>query len=61
MIGRIYTQRIDRENFTLHTRRKCLNQKTIGHSKVTEMHNKLQICISACLSNLVILMLGFFG
>ncbi|EFW11169.1 transposase, IS1 family, partial [Serratia symbiotica str. Tucson] len=31
--GKLYTQRVERENLTLRNRPKRLNRKTFGHSK----------------------------
>ena len=41
IIGKYYTQRIERMNLTLRTRLKRLNRKTIGFSKSSEMHDKV--------------------
>ncbi len=41
IIGKYYTQRIERMNLTLRTRLKRLNRKTIGFSKSKEMHDKV--------------------
>ncbi len=41
IIGKYYTQRIERMNLTLRTRLKRLNRKTIGFSKSPEMHDKV--------------------
>lgn len=38
IVGKLYTQRIERENLTLHNR---LNRKTLGYSKSPEMHDKI--------------------
>ncbi|AYN25535.1 IS1 family transposase (plasmid) [Buttiauxella sp. 3AFRM03] len=39
--GKLYTQRIERENLKLRNRLKRLNRKTLGYSKSTEMHDKI--------------------
>lgn len=39
--GKIYTQRIERENLKLRNRLKWLNRKTLGYSKSPEMHDKI--------------------
>ncbi|WP_317177162.1 IS1 family transposase, partial [Pectobacterium sp. HCp5_1] len=39
--GKLYTQRIERENLNLRNRLKRLNRKTIGYSKSVEMHDKI--------------------
>ncbi|WP_086004392.1 IS1 family transposase [Photobacterium marinum] len=39
--GKLFTQRIERQNLTLRTRLKRLNRKTIGFSKSEEMHDKV--------------------
>lgn len=39
--GKIYTQRIERENLNLRNRLKRLNRKTLGYSKSAEMHDKV--------------------
>ena len=39
--GRLYTQRIERENLNLRNRLKRLNRKTIGYSKSVEMHDNI--------------------
>lgn len=41
IVSKLYTQRIERENLTLHNRLKCLNHKTLGYSKSPEMHNRI--------------------
>lgn len=41
IVGKIYTQRIERENLTLRNRIKRLNRKTLGYSKSAEMHDKV--------------------
>ncbi len=41
IIGKRYTQRIERTNLTLRTRLKRLVRKTIGFSKSEEMHDKV--------------------
>ena len=41
IVGKIYTQRIERENLTLRNRLKRLNRKTLGYSKSSEMHDKV--------------------
>lgn len=38
--GRLYTQRIERENLSLRNCLKRLNRKTLEHSKSAEMHDK---------------------
>lgn len=38
--GKLYTQRIERENLTLRTRLKRLNRKTLGYSKSSDMHDR---------------------
>ncbi|MEQ5434099.1 IS1 family transposase [Providencia huaxiensis] len=39
--GKLYTQRIERENLTLRNRLKRLNRKTLGYSKSPEMHDRI--------------------
>ncbi|ENF4439120.1 IS1 family transposase, partial [Salmonella enterica subsp. enterica serovar Anatum] len=39
--GKLYTQRIERENLNLRNRLKRLNRKTLGYSKSAEMHDKV--------------------
>ena len=39
--GKLYTQRIERENLNLRNRLKRLNRKTQGYSKSAEMHDKI--------------------
>lgn len=39
--GKLYTQRIERENLNLRNRLKRLNRKTLGYSKSAEMHDKI--------------------
>ncbi len=41
IVGKLYTQRIERENLTLRNRLKRLNRKTLGYSKSPEMHNRV--------------------
>ncbi|WMV72050.1 IS1 family transposase [Xenorhabdus griffiniae] len=41
LIGKSFTQRIERENLTLRNRIKRLNRKTLGYSKSPEMHDKV--------------------
>ena len=44
IVGKLYTQRIERENLTLRNRLKRLNRlnrKTLGYSKSPEMHDKI--------------------
>ncbi len=41
IMGKRYTQRIERINLTLRTRLKRLARKTIGFSKSEEMHDKV--------------------
>lgn len=41
VIGKYFTQRIERQNLTLRTRLKRLNRKTIGYSKDVDMHDKV--------------------
>lgn len=41
IVGKLYTQRIERENLTLRNRLKRLNRKTLGYSKSIEMHDKI--------------------
>ncbi len=41
LIGKNFTQRIERENLTLRNRIKRLNRKTLGYSKSPEMHDKV--------------------
>ncbi|MCG6273264.1 IS1 family transposase [Vibrio vulnificus] len=41
LVGKLFTQRIERENLTLRTRLKRLNRKTLGYSKSSEMHDKV--------------------
>ncbi|WP_222943058.1 IS1 family transposase, partial [Xenorhabdus sp. PB62.4] len=38
LVGKSFTQRIERENLTLRNRIKRLNRKTLGYSKSPEMH-----------------------
>lgn len=39
--GKLYTQRIERENLNLRNRLKRLYRKTLGYSKSPEMHDKI--------------------
>ncbi len=39
--GKLYTQRIKRENLNLRNRLKRLNRKTLGYSKSVEMHDNI--------------------
>ncbi len=39
LVGKIFTQRIERENLTLRNRLKRLNRKTLRYSKSPEMHD----------------------
>ncbi|MGL9751939.1 MAG: IS1 family transposase, partial [Symbiopectobacterium sp.] len=41
IVGKLYTQRIERENLTLRNRLKRLNRKTLGDSTSSEMHDRL--------------------
>ena len=41
LIGKLYTQRIERANLTLRARIKRLNRKTLGFSKSQEIHDKV--------------------
>ncbi|HCJ9454240.1 TPA: IS1 family transposase [Escherichia coli] len=41
ILGKLYTQRIERENLTLRNRLKRLNRKTLGYSKSSGMHDKI--------------------
>ncbi|WP_099137728.1 IS1 family transposase [Xenorhabdus innexi] len=41
LVGKYFTQRIERENLTLRNRIKRLNRKTLGYSKSPEMHDKI--------------------
>ncbi len=41
IVGKKYTQRIERQNLTLRTRSKRLNRKTNGFSRCIEMHDKV--------------------
>ncbi|MBC8950600.1 transposase [Xenorhabdus sp. TS4] len=41
LVGKTFTQRIERNNLTHCTRLKKLNRKTIGYSKSEEMHDKV--------------------
>lgn len=41
IVGKLYTQRIERENLTLRNRMKRLNRKTLGYSKSPEMHDRV--------------------
>ncbi|MDC9606059.1 IS1 family transposase [Xenorhabdus griffiniae] len=41
LVGKTFTQRIERENLTLRNRLKRLNRKTLGYSKSPEMHDKV--------------------
>lgn len=41
IVGKLYTQRIERENLTLRNRLKRLNRKTLGYSKLAEMHDRI--------------------
>ncbi|BET98244.1 hypothetical protein TCT1_31650 [Xenorhabdus sp. TCT-1] len=43
LIGKTFTQRIERENLTLRIRIKRLNRKTLGYSKSPIMHDKVII------------------
>ncbi len=39
--GKLYTQRIERENLNLRNKLKRLNRKTQGYSKSAEMHDRV--------------------
>jgi insertion element IS1 protein InsB len=39
--GKLYTQRIERENLNLRNRLKRQNRKTLGYSKSVEMHYRI--------------------
>ncbi|CND75957.1 Insertion element iso-IS1n protein insB [Yersinia intermedia] len=41
LTGKIFTQRIERNNLTLRTRIKCLTRKTICFSRSIELHEKV--------------------
>jgi insertion element IS1 protein InsB len=41
MMGKRFTQGIERMNLTLRTRLKRLNRKTLGYSKSVELHEKV--------------------
>lgn len=41
IVGKLYTQRIERENLTLRNRLKRLNRKMLGYSKSPEMHDRI--------------------
>ena len=41
IVGKKFTQRIERQNLTLRTRLKRLNRKTNGFSRSVEMHDKV--------------------
>ena len=41
IIGKLYTQRIERENLNFCNRLKWLNRKTLGYSKSAEIHEKI--------------------
>lgn len=41
IMGKLYTQRIERENLTYRNRIKRLNSKTLGYSKSAEIHDKI--------------------
>ena len=41
IVGKRFTQRIERQNLTLRTRCKRLNRKTNGFSRSIEMHDKV--------------------
>ena len=41
LIGKRFTQGIERMNLTLRTRLKRLNRKTIGYSQSVELHEKV--------------------
>ncbi|BET97113.1 hypothetical protein TCT1_20340 [Xenorhabdus sp. TCT-1] len=41
LVGKSFTQRVERENLTLRNRIKRLNRKTLGYSKFPEMHDKV--------------------
>ncbi len=41
VVGKTFTQRIERENLTLRNRLKRLNRKTLGYSKSPKMHDKV--------------------
>ncbi len=53
MVGKKFTQRIERTNLTLRSRLKRLVRKTIGFSKSVEIHDKVigtfieRVCIFA--------------
>ncbi|SPW31506.1 IS1 transposase [Edwardsiella tarda] len=41
IVGKLYTQRIERENLKLRNRLERLNRKTLGYSKSPEMHDRI--------------------
>nr|WP_255528759.1 IS1 family transposase [Xenorhabdus sp. BG5] len=41
LVGKTFTQRIEREDLTLRNRLKRLNRKPLGYSKSPEMHDKV--------------------
>ncbi len=41
LIGKRFTQDIERQNLNLRNRLKRLNRKTLGYSRTTEMHDKI--------------------
>ncbi|MGL9735185.1 MAG: IS1 family transposase [Symbiopectobacterium sp.] len=40
IVGKLYTQRVERENRTLRNQLKRLNRKTSGYSKASEIHDR---------------------
>ena len=41
VVGKLYTQRIERENLNLRTRIKRLARKTIGYSRPEDIHGNV--------------------
>ncbi|MGL9751110.1 MAG: IS1 family transposase [Symbiopectobacterium sp.] len=41
IVGKLYTQLVERENLTLRNRLKRINRKTLGYSTSSEMHDRL--------------------
>ena len=40
-VGKLYKQRIERENLTLRNRLKRLDRKTLGYSESPDMHDRI--------------------
>lgn len=41
IVGKLYTQRTERENLTLRNRPEPLNRKTLGYSRLPAMHDRI--------------------